>query len=310
MLNMRFSRADIEQWRGEGFVVIERFFGAREYEPVLQDFEALYRDAGQGNGASALYQAQQRAEDRSSRARQFINIHVLPYEGSSAINLLSLHPELMTFARELLGVPDVRLYQSHTWAKYTGQADYDQEFHCDFGNHSLVAPSDDPALRTVDFVIYLTDVTLEHGAMRIVTKPDVLTALGRPALSAPSEAEQAALRRVERAVVVPAGSIVAHGIDTMHRGSNLTAANGRRFSMTVGYKAAGSEHIGFHVWQGARERPWHLVFDHATPDQLACLGIPRPGDPFWTRRTLQLTQSRWPGWNMSEYVAACSDPEG
>jgi hypothetical protein len=95
----------------------------------------------------------------------------------------------------------------------------------------------------------------------------------------------------------------------MHRGSNLTAVSGRRFSMTVGYKAAGSEHIGFHVWQSTRERPWHLVFDHATPEQLACLGIPRPGDPFWTPRTLRLTQARWPGWNMAEYVAACANRE-
>ena len=305
----RFSRANVEQWREDGFVIIERFFDVREYGPVLQDFEALYRDASQGNGSSALYQSREPGEDRSNRGRQFLNIHVLPYEGSSAINLLSLHPALIALARALLGVPDVRLYQSHTWAKYTGQADYEQEFHCDFGNHTLVVPADDPALRTVDFVVYLTDVTIEHGAMRIVTKPDALAALGKPALSAPTEAEQAALRKVERAVVVPAGSIIAHGIDTLHRGSNLTAPNGRRFSMTVGYKAAGSEHIGFHVWQSARERPWHLVFNHATPEQLACLGIPRPGDPYWTRRTLGLTQSRWPGWNMAEYVAACPDPE-
>lgn len=305
---MRFSPANIEQWRSDGFVVLERFFQAEEYEPVLHDFEALYRDAAEGQGSSALYQAQGRAEDRSSHARQFINIHVLPYEGSSAINLLSLHPELIALARALLGVADVRLYQSHTWAKYTGQADYDQEFHCDYGNHTLLIPADDPALRTVDFVIYLTDVTIDHGAMRIVSKPDVLAALGRPALSAPSEAEQAALRRVERAVVVPAGSIIAHGIDTMHRGSNLTAPGGRRFSMTVGYKAAGSEHIGFHVWQSTRERPWHQVFEHATPEQLACLGVPRPGHPYWTRRTLELSRARWPGWNMAEYFAACPEP--
>lgn len=303
MSGVRFTDQHVRQWHDEGFVIIERFFEESEYAPVLQDFEALYRDASRGDGKSTLYQSLQ-YDDRSSRARQFLNIHVLPYEGSSAINLLSLHPELTAFARALLGAPDVRLYQSHTWAKYTGQADYDQEFHCDFGNHTLLAPADAAALRTVDFVIYLTDVTPEHGAMRYVTKPDVLAALGRPALSAPSAAEQAALRERERAVVVPPGSLVAHGIDTMHRGSNLTAPGGRRFSMTVGYKAAGSEHIGFHVWQAARERPWQRVFNHATPEQLECLGIPRPGHPYWTRRTLELTQSRWPEWNMAAYFEA------
>jgi ectoine hydroxylase-related dioxygenase (phytanoyl-CoA dioxygenase family) len=300
---MRFSAQHVEQWRDEGFVILERFFAPAEYEPVLQDFETLYRDAGKSDDAGSSQP--EVAAARRDRALQFKNIHVLPYEASSAINLISLHPELIALARALLGVNDVRLYQSHTWAKYTGEADYDQEFHCDYGNHTLLVPSEDPAQRTVDFVVYLTDVTKEHGAMRYVTKPDVLAALGRPALGAPEEKDQAALRARERAVVVPRGSLVAHGIDTMHRGSNLTAPGGRRFSLTVGYKASASEQIGFHVWQATRNRPWHLVFDHATPEQLACLGIPRPGHAFWTQRTLELAQLRWPGWDMAEYVAAC-----
>lgn len=304
---MRFSAEHIAQWRQEGFVVIERFFDPREYEPVLADFEALYHDAGKDAGVGAARQLNQSNDDAANRARQFKNIHVLPYQGSSAINLISLHPELIAFARALLGAGDVRLYQSHTWAKYTGEADYDQEFHCDYGNHTLLVPADDPALRTVDFILYFTDVTKEHGALRYVTKPDVLAALGRPALSAHGDEEQAALHERERAVEVPAGSLVAHGIDTIHRGSNLTAPNGRRFSMTVGYKAAGNDLIGFHVWQASHNRPWHNIFNHASPEQLACLGIPKPGDPFWTRRTLELAQSRWPGWDMREYFAACPE---
>lgn len=301
-----FPAEHIEQWRAEGFVILERFFTRDEYEPVLQDYEVLYRDAGKGEGVGSARQLKPGEDAGAHRGLQFKNIHVLPYEGSSAINLISLHPGLISLARALLGVSDVRLYQSHTWAKYTGEADYDQEFHCDFGNHTLIAPSDDPARRTVDFVLYFTDVTREHGALRYVTKPDVLQALGRPAVSAPDEKDQAALRERERAVVVPAGSLVAHGIDTMHRGSNLTAPNGRRFSMTVGYKAAGNDQIGFHVWQATRNRSaWTSVFAHATAEQLACLGIPKPGDPYWTQRTLELSQTRWPDWDMREYIAAC-----
>ena len=298
------SEEHVARWREEGFVVLERFFDASEYEPVLQDFEALYGDAGKGDGVGSARQLKPADDARPNQAMQFKNIHVLPYPASSAINLISLHPKLIALARALLGVNDVRLYQSHTWAKFTGEADYDQQFHCDYGNHTLLVPSDDPARRTVDFVIYFTDVTKAHGALRYVTKPDVLAALGRPALSGMDDKDQAALRELERAVEVPAGSIVAHGIDTMHRGSNLTLPNGRRFSLTVGYKAAGSDHIGFHVWQATQQRPWHLIFQHATPEQLACLGVPKPGDPFWTQRTLELTRARWPSWNMAEYVAA------
>lgn len=299
---MRFSERHITQWREEGFVTLERFFEPAEYEPVLQDFELLYQDAGKGEGVGAPLKEVN--DVRANRMLQFKNIHVLPYDGSSAINLISLHPALIELARALLGVSDVRLYQSHTWAKYTGEADYDQEFHCDYGNHTLLVPSDEPALRTVDFILYLTDVTKAHGALRYVTKPDVLAALGRPALSNFDEQGQAALRQREHAVEVPAGSLLAHGIDTVHRGSNLTAPNGRRFSMTIGYKAAGSEHIGFHTWQATRGRPWNVLFEHASPEQLACLGVPRPGHPFWTPRTLELAQSRWPGWDMALYRAA------
>jgi ectoine hydroxylase-related dioxygenase (phytanoyl-CoA dioxygenase family) len=303
---MRFSAGHIEQWEKEGFVVLENFFSRAEYEPVLRDFEALYENAGKGEGVGAARQAKQGDDPAANRSLQFKNIHVLPYEASSALNLISLHPELIAFAKSLLGVSDVRLYQSHTWAKYTGEADYDQEFHCDYGNHTLLVPAEDRAQRTVDFILYLTDVTREHGALRYVTKPDVLAALGRPALSAPSEPEQAALRARERAAVVPAGSMVVHGIDTLHRGSNLTAPNGRRFSLTIGYRAVGSEFISFHSWQATRGRPWHRVFEHATPEQLACLGVPRPGASFWTPRTLELAQQRWPGWDMREYLAAAA----
>jgi ectoine hydroxylase-related dioxygenase (phytanoyl-CoA dioxygenase family) len=302
---MRFSAEHVKQWREEGFVTIEHFFSKSEYEPVFQDFEALYGDAGKGEGIGTALKAS--PEMTHNRALQFKNIHVLPYEASSALNLISLHPELIAFAKALLGVSDVRLYQSHTWAKYTGEADYDQELHCDYGNHTLLVPADDPALRTVDFIIYFTDVKKDDGALRYVTKPDVLAALGRPAVSIRGDEEHAELRKRERAVEVPAGSIVAHGIDTVHRGSNLVTPNGRRFSLTVGYKAAGSEHIGFHVWQATRNRPWHLVFNHATPEQLTCLGIPKPGHPFWSKRTLELTQARWPSWDMREYFAACPE---
>jgi hypothetical protein len=34
------------------------------------------------------------------------------------------------------------------------------------------------------------------------------------------------------------------------------------------------------------------------------LGIPLPGDAFWTKRTLEQSQTRWPNWDMAAYRAA------
>ena len=91
----------------------------------------------------------------ASHPKQFMNFDQMPYGASPAINLISLHPQHIEFSKALLGVREVHCYQSHTWLKYTGEADYDQAFHCDFGNHTLTVPSEQVAQRTVDFVIYL-----------------------------------------------------------------------------------------------------------------------------------------------------------
>ena len=164
-------------------------------------------------------------------------------------------------------------------------------------------PADDVSLRTVDFVLYLTDVTDAHGALHYVTKTDSDRILGSGAVFAKDD-QQFALKEKERSAAAPAGSLLAHSIDTFHRGTNLTEIDGHRFTMTVGYKASGNEMIGFHVWQSAADRPWPIVLNNATPEQLQCLGIPMPGDVFWTDRTLKLTQLRWPEWDMSVYAQA------
>ena len=299
-LQERHTVSHVEEWRREGFTLIPEFFSTEEILPIIEDFQELYEDRGQGEGVGTPLNKKEEGAIGAGHPKQFMNIDSLPYNASSAINLISLHPALISFAKSLLDVDDVHLYQSHTWAKYTGEADYDQAFHCDFGNHTLTVPADDVSLRTVDFILYLTDVTDAHGALHYVTKTDSDRILGSGAVFAKDD-QQFALKEKERSAAAPAGSLLAHSIDTFHRGTNLTEIDGHRFTMTVGYKASGNEMIGFHVWQSAADRPWPIVLNNATPEQLQCLGIPLPGDVFWTDRTLKLTQLRWPEWDMSAY---------
>ena len=261
----------------------------------------MYGFEGAGNGNPLAIDTGQPAG--AFHPKQFKNLDTLPYDGSVEMNLISLHPALIQLASELLGNQPVQLYQSHTWAKFTGEADYDQPFHCDYGNHTLTVPGEDVAQRTVNFVIYLSDVTDALGAMHYVKKSDSDAILGSRAIAAPTE-YQVALKARQHSAAAPAGSIIAYGIDTFHRGTNMTEPNGLRYTMTVSFKRADNANIGFHVWQHALERPWHLLLNHATPNQLECLGIPAPGNAFWTDLTLRQCQQRWPEWNMSEYVLA------
>ncbi len=299
----RHQQQHVDQWRETGFTIIPDFFSADEIRAVLMDFETLYGDLRNDVSSGQALDVKQDGEIGRFNYKQFQHLDTLPYQGSKAINLISLHPAMIALARDLLDVGNVHLYQSHTWAKYTGEADYDQSFHCDFGNHTLTVPSDDVASRTVDFIIYLTDVTDGHGALHYVTKQDANDILGEGAIIAPDDMQQL-LKQRERSAASPAGTLVAHSIDTFHRGTNLTVPGGYRFTMTFGYKAAGNENIGYHVWQTGADKPWDMVLNYATPEQLACLGIPLPGDGFWTPRTLALTQARWPDWDMSEYFSA------
>lgn len=291
----RFTAEHVREWRETGFVRIEGFLDADEIAPIVQDYEELY-------GGRREDKAPDRPDIRGQfNEFQFRNIHTLPYPASVATNLISLHPALIDFARALLGVDKVHLYQSHTWAKFTGGADYEQPHHCDFSNHTLTVPSDNVSERTVDFIMYFTDVTDAHGALHYVTKPDAEAVLGRNSVFATSETAQAGLRAREKSAAGPAGTLVAHSIDTFHRGTNLTAENGHRYTMTAGYKAAGNESIGYHVWQVSAGRNWAPILASGTPEQLECLGIPLPGHPFWNERTLKLTQARWPDWDMKPY---------
>ena len=316
---------DLATWRRDGAVVLDRFFSQSEITPVRDDCDTLF--AAKRRNEDALIKTPDGGVGVFDPA-QFRNQDSLPFSASTAINLIGLNPRLIAFAKQALGVDDVRLYQCDAWAKFTGEADYDQPFHCDFKNHTLTVPGDNAFDRTINFMIYVTDVTDDLGAIRYVPNPLATEILGplRPVLPEETDGaegltreaisfnqthatgfahpKQMALKAVERSGAAPAGSIVAYGVDVYHRGANLTRPGGWRYTITASFKAAGNDQIGWMAWPFHFLKPWKKVIYTAGPEQLACLGIPRPGDAFWTPNTLALTQMRWPDWDMSAYRAA------
>ena len=69
-----------------------------------------------------------------------------------------------------MGATAVHVYQCQAWAKFTGDADYDQPFHCDFVNHTLTAPSRTRRGNSITILCYFTDVTEAHGPAHYVTR--------------------------------------------------------------------------------------------------------------------------------------------
>ena len=294
----RYTAAQIDAWREDGGVLIENFFTAEEVHAVQEDFVTVFQRDG---GEPEPMIRRKPGDPARFNAAQFTSFEAVPLDCSPALNLIGVHPALMAFAREALGTHAVHLYQCQVWAKFTGDADYEQPFHCDFVNHTLTVPAEDSLLNSITILCYFTDVTEAHGPMHFVRRPDSARVAGPEDSIRDDPTLQDRLQPFERSSAGPAGSIFPYGIDIYHRGTNMTAPGGRRFAVMACYKVAANDTIGYHAWPFHHTKPWHRIFDHATPDQLTAFGVHPPGHPFWTETTLQRAAIRYPDWDLSPY---------
>lgn len=296
------SETDLEQWRRDGVVLIKNAFTSAELQPLLDDYARLHPVPNEPAEASFFADLGERV-GRFSRS-QFKNFLNYPFDACLATNLFALHPRLIEIARRCLGVRDVFMYQCHTWAKFTGETDYAQEFHYDFGNHSLLVPGDEPRYGTVNYVIYLTDVSAANGAMAYVPRSLSRTICPDDTPNPPAEA-QGQLRRLEQLAEGPAGSLLVYDTHVYHRGTNLIARGAHRYTMTVSYRALAFDANGGNEWsRDGQNPPWVGILTGASVEQLAALGIPRPGHAYWTERTIERVQRRYPEWDLQPWRRA------
>ena len=295
--------AAIAEWRREGAVVVPDAFTHDELIPVVADYERAHpkpdaRDAA----AHADLGGRIGRFDR----QQFKNFLHYPFDLSLATNLLPLHPVLIDCAKRMLSTDDVFMYQCHTWAKFTGETDYTQEFHFDFGNHTLLVPGDEAHFGSVNYVIYLTDVTKGRGALAFAPRSQS-SRLADPDVQFPSPAMQRELLAMERTAEGPAGSLLIYDTNVFHRGTNLTEPGAHRYTMTVSYRAQNYTAIGGNEWaRNGQNAPWKSILPATSVEQASALGIPRPGHPYWTERTLRRVKQRYPDWDLEAYRHALS----
>jgi hypothetical protein len=297
-------------------VLLPSFFTNDEIDEISRDFQDLFGTTEPAQ-PDAVRDSLRHDMDEVP-LDQFEHIASMPFASSTALNLLALHPGLIKFVRAALGTNDVQLYQNLAWAKVTGATDYEQPFHMDYHNHTLLVPGDAPEWKTVNLSIYVTDVTDAHGAIHYVTRDEGDAICGSLRHPNPTDEQQAELRAIERSGAGLRGSVFAYSTDVYHRATNLTAPAGSRYTLFVGYKAASNSAILGNPWpstqpfRGGRERfesnPWGPIIAAATPEQLSCLGFPRPGDDFWNAESLARAAHRWPTWNVEPWCRAVRQP--
>lgn len=272
-------------WHEHGVVLLRARLEPDDLGPAQRELPSIYPTADEFHDDAD--------PERNARFRddQFTGIDEFPWAGVE-LNLLAVHPKVVAVAEALLGTSDLRLYSAEAWAKYTGAADYDQPHHRDFLNHTVTVPTTDPRFRQCELFIYLSDVTEAHGPTHFVSQTDT----GDVPLM-PNWLDRAAapgLYKSEFSGAGPAGTIAAYSIDTFHRGTDMTAPRGARFTLHVNFRTAAAEWHDRHAWAGRSYNPnWYRFVERATPRQLELFGFPAPGHAFWSADTVDRLAERY-----------------
>ena len=171
--DLPFNAQHLDTWEKEGGVLIEDFFSPNEVQAVAADFARVFDNTITSDKPGKIPEkATSPDKPPSFHPKQFKNFAAIPLGCSPALNLIGVHPALMAFARAALKTPNIHLYQCQAWAKFTGEADYNQPLHCDFANHTLTVPSENAAKNSVAILCYFSDVSEAHGPMHYVTRTD------------------------------------------------------------------------------------------------------------------------------------------
>jgi hypothetical protein len=310
------SAAHIEHFERHGWVLIERLLSTAEIDAALPGLFELYPTPEAFHGGAADPRSDAFRQGGSARANQgddprfrplqFAGLKEFPF-ADQTLNLLALHPAIIAVAQALLRTGDVRLYQAETFAKYTGVTQYDQPFHADYTNHVMLPPRADGRFRQAQMFLYLSDVTLPHGATRIVSREltrDVpLMDLSFPAARVPPE-RLAAWEAAAVSATGPRGSLLVYGADVVHRGTEMTLAGGGRFFFNLAYRVAGADWVGGNPWPRKGIANWTPLVERCSVRQLEALGFPPPGHDYWDAATLQGAAQRYPGLDLTPWREA------
>jgi hypothetical protein len=291
-------------WQTDGFVVLPAYLSADDLEPAVRELPALFPTAeGFHDGT----------DPRRERflGDEFAGIDTFPF-ASAAISLLAVHPRLLALAEALLPEDDVHLYAAEAWAKYTGACDYDQDLHRDYLNHTILVPTTTPGCRQVEMFVYLVDVPEELGPPHLVPRrhtahlPAVPNWFLRPGGSSHSryteDSGSRALYDAEVSGAGPAGTVIAFEPGTVHRGTQLTAPRGVRYSMQICFRPAAVQWGQRVAWAARSFTPeWTAFVGGASARQLMTVGFPPPGHPFWTPETLDGMTLRYPRLDLSPW---------
>ena len=291
----RITPDHIDHYREHGYVIVRDFLTPQEMKEVKDDLQVEFP------------QWVEYCEDPSRPKPEGGQFNFVPGRGVTrfpfkgpSLNHVGLHPELRQFASDMAGGNEVFCEQSNLNVKCKGHPrDIDQAFHCDYGNHTLAYPPDLPEYAQTAFIVYYTDVDLDHAPTAVCSQRHYPESLRWPAHY--TREERPELYDNEVKITVPAGSLFAYGMRTFHRGTPFLKEAGRIVHF-ITYTPAAWKWMGIVGWSVEAIRPeFRTWIEAATPEERTALGFPPPGHSYWTEETRAGVSARYPGMDMSPY---------
>ena len=256
------------------------------------------------------------------------NNNQLEFPTGFIIDKITINQNIIKCVKQLLNTDDILLAQSDAWRKTDKNSlNSDQRMHMDYGNNTFLHPSDWNMPETVAIIIYFSDINDTGGGTAIVPRQNDDDELYKaPYVNMPgygnlkfynnkSQAEEYLSKfngigkfrnkLYDREIITKPkeGDILFYRLDTWHRGTPLFKGKAR-YVMNLLFKK--KECYWINYWNIGLTRKMYdgfleKMFTEMTPEQRSVLGVPKPGDKYWTLEKLEYLKARYPNINIQPY---------
>lgn len=293
---MPITDAHKEHYLEHGYAIVEEFLTKDELERARNELREIMP------GWIEYCDGLQPETPEPTQHQRFRNPFHFPYSGQT-LNRITVHAGLHDFAKEMAGNVEMYCEQSHLSFKHKGHpGDVDQGMHYDYGNHTLAYPPKLPEYWQTAYLLYYTDVDLDHAPTAVCSWKHYPEKISYPMHC--SREQRPEIYENEVKVTVPAGGMLIYSMRTYHRGTPFLKP-GARIGQFITYAPAAWKWLGIVGWSKEAIRPeFYKWISSATPEERTLLGFPPPGHSYWTDETLQGVSKRYPNMDMSPYKEA------
>lgn len=309
----------ILQWKEKGFVLVENIFD----QNLLKKIHAYLHNIYNKNELNV--------NDFGSNGK-------LDFPSNTLLDTITLDETLIKNVQTLLDTEDILLVQADTWGKkghenFETNSNQNQRMHMDYGNNMFVHPSDWENPEAVAMIIYFSNTEKTNGGTACVPRENSQDELYQtpyinmpgihsfPFINDKNTSEnffqkehpdiftfRQKLYQRETITNAKMGDVLFYRLDLWHRGTPVKK-NEIRFVMNLLWKK--KECYWIQQWNPGWTKKMYYghvekLITNLSPVQRSVLGIPKPGDAYWTLQKIKQLQVRYPSMDVEPYISKSS----